>query len=110
MNFLIIDGKLLKNKVFTAADKVLLSYIFNLKKAGKKFFGTMNYLSSELGAPEELLSKRINFLIEKGVLYRSHDGIQLALEYDELIDFQLAKQNEALLEKLSEVLANKFKV
>lgn len=110
MKFLIIDGKLLKNKTFLMADKVLLSYIFNLQKAGKKFFGTINYLSDELGSSEESLEKRINFLIERGVLRRCADGIELTLEYEDLINYQYEKANVATLEKLSEILINKFKV
>jgi hypothetical protein len=110
MNFLLIDGKLLKNQVFMAVDKLILSYIFNLKKANKKFFGTVQYLAAELGTKEELLSKRINILVDKGILERTVDGITLAVEYDDLINFQIQKQNEQLLEKLSEVLVNKFRV
>jgi biotin operon repressor len=109
MNYLVIDGKLLKNKTWTMADKVLLSYIFNLKKAGKKFFGTANYLSSELGASEEALTKRINHLISQNILTRNADGITLAISFEELINYEIEKSNVQFLEKMSDLLENKWR-
>lgn len=77
MKFLIIDGALMKNKVISAPGKLIISYIYNLEKAGKCYFGGLDYLSDQLGLSFEVTSTFIHKYVKYGLLRQDPDGLRL---------------------------------
>jgi hypothetical protein len=96
MKFLILDGELLKNKNFTLCDKIIISYVYNLHKAGKFFFGELSHFCEEIGSPKEQVKKRFDLLVTKGILELTTYGCTLKMDiedikiYDDRINIQEA--------------------
>lgn len=86
MKFLMIDGALLRNATFNATMKIILSYIYNLKKSDKVFFGSMDYLASVLGLDLMLLSKNIEVMLRHGYLLQTSEGLTLGCEFEKLVN------------------------
>jgi len=108
MNFLTISGELLKNTTLRADDKLILSYIYNLKKAGKTFFGSTEYLSKELGMKKSNLEKRFETMEKFGLLKKTGNGITLQPDWDDVINFAIHEANVAVLDRLAIAIAGKF--
>lgn len=77
MKFLIIDGALMRNKVITAPGKLIISYIYNLERAGKCYFGGVEYLADVLGLSLETTSQYLHGYFKHGLLRQDTDGIRL---------------------------------
>lgn len=107
MKFLILDQVVLSNYNFKSVDKLVIAYIMNLQKGGKKFYGSVNYLSKELGITVDLISESLNFLTINNVLSHSQAGIGIAVPFYQLAFF-ITDQDKSLKE-LSKALADKFK-
>lgn len=107
MKFIIIDQVVLNNYNFKAVDKLVISYIMNLQKGGKKFYGSVQYLSKELGITVDLIAESLNFLTLNNVLAHSAAGISIAVPFYQLAFF-ITHQDKSLKE-LSKALADKFK-
>jgi hypothetical protein len=93
MKFLLIDGNLLVNKSLTPADKMIISYVNNLACSGKCFYGTYAFLCDQLGIRYDYLEKRLNALLEVGILVSSKEGITLKLPFWEICqnEFKIPK-------------------
>lgn len=84
MKFLLIDGELLVNKSLTPTDKMIISYINNLSRSGKCFYGTHAFLSDQLGVRYDYLENRLTKLLEADILLASKEGITLKLPFWEI--------------------------
>jgi len=77
MKFLMIEGGLLRNKNFSPASKLVISYLFNLGKSGKCYFGNYQYLADVLGIEYDFFSKCIAGLLAEGMIVQTSDGLTL---------------------------------
>lgn len=77
MKFLMIDGSLLSNKDLSSASKLIISYLNNLGKAGKSYFGGLDYLADQLGLDIQTLAKIIHDGCNRGLLKQESDGLKL---------------------------------
>jgi len=84
MKFLLIDGELLVNKSLTPTDKMIISYMNNLSRSGKCFYGTRAFLCDQLGVNYDYLEKRLTKLLEHDILLSSKEGITLKLPFWEI--------------------------
>ena len=75
--YLLIEAELLKNVHYMTADKVLVAFFGSLKKAGKKFNGSLNWLAANLGMTELNLKKRLKILMDLGIVIKEPDGYTL---------------------------------
>jgi len=92
MKYLSIDGLLLANKTIGGTDKLIISFIWNLQKGNKSFYGTHPYLADVLGIRYEFLEKRFNKLIQVGLLHATNNGIELSETIEQVAakDWKLA--------------------
>lgn len=77
MKFLMIDGSLLSNKELSSPAKLIIAYLHNLGKAGKSYFGGLDYLSDQLGLDNQLIAKVIHDGCQRGLLKQEADGLKL---------------------------------
>jgi hypothetical protein len=82
MKYLSIDGELLKNKTIPAASKLIISFMINLRKGGKCFYGTHAYLSETLGIRYEYLEKCMSALLKSGILKVTDEGITCIMNWE----------------------------
>lgn len=102
MKFLMIEGALLCNKNISAQGKVLISYLANLKKHGKSYYGGLDYLSDQLGIENYLLTKLINNYIGLKLMEYNSNGLTLCKNLEYFFTFnpkQLSYEKETRLEK-----------
>lgn len=88
MKYLSIDGELLQNKTIGPAQKLIISFIGNLNKGGKKYYGTHLYLAQTLGIRYDHLEKQMALLLKAGVLEVTEEGIELSLSIAQIADRQ----------------------
>jgi DNA-binding Lrp family transcriptional regulator len=108
MKFLMINGRLLANPVFTATDKLILSFLINLSSQNKRFFGSHNWLSSELGIPEESISKRIAKLLDFDIIRLYPDGLGLSKSVNDTCIFTVDTRSAEQLSQLVYSLTNSY--
>jgi hypothetical protein len=87
MKFLAIDGDLLKNTSLNPTDKLICSFLFNLSKAGKGYWGSYEYLSGEFGLRTDYLEQRFIFLEQKGIIHKNEVGWFLKMPFWEICNF-----------------------
>lgn len=92
MKYLAIDGELLANKTIGGTDKLIISFIWNLEKGGKSFYGTHIYMADTLGIRYDFFEKRFTKMLQVGLLYAANDGIRLKFPIDQTatMDWKLA--------------------
>lgn len=92
MKYLSIDGDLLANKSIGGTDKLIISFIWNLQKGNKSFYGTHIYLADVLGIRYEFLEKRFQKLLQVNLLHTTPNGIELTYSISETAekDWKLA--------------------
>lgn len=81
MKFLVLDGALLRNKALVPSGKLILSYLNNLQKSGKCYFGGYEYLADQLGLSLEVTVKVCQDYFKRGLLRQDSDGIRLAHDF-----------------------------
>ena len=72
-SFLLIPHEILINKQFCAEDKMILTYLHNLRSKNKAFFGSHDYLADTLGLSKQAIDKRIGWMCQYGII-RIEDG------------------------------------
>lgn len=75
--FLIIEAELLKNVHYYTADKIIVAFLGNLKKSGKKFNGSLPWMATNLGMSELNLRKRLKILMDLSIVIKEPDGYTL---------------------------------
>jgi len=81
MKFIIIDGALLRNKSLVPGGKLIISYLSNLQKAGKCYYGGFEYLSDVLGLSLEVTTKICQSYFKRGLIKQDSDGIRLTHDF-----------------------------
>lgn len=74
MKFLLVDGFLLQNTYLNPTCKLILSFLYNLSKQGKGFWGSPDYLAKEFGVGTDYILKQFEFLEKKGLIKRNELG------------------------------------
>lgn len=82
LKYLAIDGGILANKSIPPTSKLIISYIANLQKADKYFYGTYAYMSETLGIRYDYFEKQMGKLLEADILHSTKEGITLGLLLD----------------------------
>ncbi len=108
MKFLIIDGELLKNTLYTPTDKMIICYVHNLESSGKYFFGGIGYLANELGVAGDYLKKRFDKLIYWGILRADPDAVRMNLGWDQIVHFRTEYEIADALRDAMKDIAAKF--
>lgn len=88
MKYLSIDGGILSNKTIPPTCKLIISYIANLQKGGKAFYGTYSYMSEVLGIRYDYFEKNMEKLLQADILHASKEGIVLGLLIDTIAERQ----------------------
>lgn len=101
MKFLVLDGALLRNTSFTPADKLIISYIYGLEKAGREFYGSLPWLSMELGIALDYLEKRITRLVEFGIIVIFGNKYRLNLAFDDICEYKFTGSQAQINKKPS---------
>jgi hypothetical protein len=86
LKYLSIDGGILSNKSIPPTCKLIISYIANLQKGGKAFYGTYAYMSETLGIRFDYFEKNMTKLLEADILVASKEGITLGLLLDTIAE------------------------
>lgn len=86
MKYLSIDGELLGNNTIGPAQKIIISFIGNLNKGGKKYYGTHLYLAQTLGIRYDHVEKTMATLLKAGILNVSEEGIELDMPIAQIAD------------------------
>ena len=95
MKFLIIQGELLSNKDLRSDHKLILAYLLGLRKSGKYFYGSTDYLAAELGANIKAVEYSIRELISFGFLVRdAANSLQLVRSDEEIYNYTRNTQME----------------
>lgn len=87
MKFLLVDGVLLKNTYLNPTCKFILSFLYNLSKQGKGFWGSFEYLASEFGVGSDYITKQFEYLEKKGLIKKNELGYFLAAPWYQITDF-----------------------
>lgn len=87
MKFIVIEGELLKNTAFTPTDKLILTFLHNLNKAGKAYWGDPAYLAGEFGVGNDYIQKRFDFLESKAVIKKNEIGWIINLAWWEILNY-----------------------
>jgi len=87
MKFIIIDGSLLRNKAISAEGKLIISYLFNLGKCGKCFFGSYEYMADVLGIEEIRLTKIIRSYLSENLFVMTPEGLTLGRDLNYFCTF-----------------------
>lgn len=88
LKYLSIDGGILSNKTIPPTCKLIISYISNLQKGGRAFYGTYSYMSEQLGIRYDYFEKNMTKLLECDILHSSKEGIVLGLLLDTISERQ----------------------
>jgi hypothetical protein len=91
MKFLMLDGALCRNKNISSAGKILISYLHNLKRANKCYYGGLEYLSDILGIKESDLSELIQTYCKYGLMNYCPEGLTITYDLNYYISFSWAK-------------------
>lgn len=86
LKYLSIDGGILANKTIPPASKLIISYISNLQKGGKCFYGTHSYMSETLGIRFDFFEKQFDNLIDEGILAVTKEGVTLGFLLDTIAE------------------------
>lgn len=108
MKFLVIDGELLANETFKPTDKLILSYMYNLEKGGKKFFGGEHFIGKELGLKTEFIKKRMNQLNNWGLIQASESCIILSKSWEYIVNFTDQVDISKAFEEIANKMSTKF--
>jgi DNA-binding MarR family transcriptional regulator len=109
MKFLLISGEILKNKSLTPTDKILVSYLYNLNKAGNSFFGSLDYLSTEFGIPVGTLEKSLKKLLDNNLIEKHVDGYKLSCTIELIATFVFEQKDYVNLNQVVAQVAQSFK-
>ena len=74
MSFLMIPEGICQNINLTATAKMVLSYVKHLSSKGKTFYGSLDYLSNELGIEKKIAYKSLQGLEQAGLIYKNSQG------------------------------------
>lgn len=77
LKYLSIDGGILANKTIPPVAKIIISYVSNLNKGDKYFYGTRSYMAETLGIRFDFLDKTLDKMLDLGVLQVTTQGIGL---------------------------------
>lgn len=77
MKFLMIQGELLRNKQINPTMKLIISYLYNLSKNGKCYFGGYQYMSDILGISEKNFTQNMASLVAAGMVVQTTEGLTL---------------------------------
>lgn len=108
-SFLMIPGEILLNHGLGATDKLILSYMYQLSKGNKAFFGSMVYLSKALGVDVKIIGSRIKRLQEVNLIEQSPSGLRLAVTIEFLGEWHYNSMSDDILQKMAQQLADGFR-
>jgi hypothetical protein len=75
-------------------SKVLLAYLYNMQKSGKHYWGSDEYLASNLGIEMVDLDKSLSKLEKLSIVRRdSENGLWLNLTLAEIAEFDAIQAN-----------------
>lgn len=94
MKFLMIDGAFMRNKMFNATQKLIISYINNLSRSGKCFYGRIDYLADQLGLDERTVAKNMQPLFKEGILKQTGAGVTMGATFEYVINFSVGDLHE----------------
>lgn len=86
LKYLTIEGGILQNKSIPPGHKLVISYVANLGKANKFFYGTYAYMSETLGIRFDYYEKIMEQLLENDILHSYKEGIGLGLLLDTIAE------------------------
>lgn len=94
MNFLMIDGALLRNKQINPTMKLIISYLYNLGKHGKAYFGGYQYMADILGISEKNFTQNMASLVSAGFVVQTSEGLILGRDLNFFSTFSREDLNE----------------
>jgi len=90
MKFIIIDGSLLRNKAVSSDGKLIISYLYNLGKCGKSFFGSYEYMADVLGIDERKLTHIVRSYLHENLFVQTPEGLTLGRDLNYFCTFSKA--------------------
>lgn len=73
VKFVICDGKILRRRDLAILEKVLISLIWGFQRTTGKFFGSVEWVSEQLGTSEDKIWKALERLEAKGLIRKEGD-------------------------------------
>ena len=106
MNYITIDGALLRNRSLNLVDKLLLSYIRALGSQSKGMYCSAGYFADMISMRESVVSASILRLLQEHLITQTSSGLMLARDWNEVINYTKSKDLQEFTHALQGMAAH----